>query len=163
MRLPFRRGKAPPPPETSADLLPIRIFGEDAEIQGWVTPRDERMTDVLQRGEEISFLPDGAPDLPESWVTLAPDEMRLVVPPPHVSRPELRETRPLQDVSIRIGAYLIVGAARMRSGQEHDPFLRATQPFLPVTGATISREGMAPESAEVIIVNLRWTEEINAV
>jgi hypothetical protein len=160
MRLPFVHRKTPPPPEAVIALVPIRIFGAGTEIRGWVAARHERMTDVLQRGEEISFLPDGASDLPENWVRLAPDEIRMVVPPPHVSPPALREKRALQEVMVRIGGFVVTGTARLRAGQEQDPFLRATQPFLPLTGAAIFREGMEPEPLEVVIVNLRWTEEI---
>jgi hypothetical protein len=151
------------PGAPSPAFVPIRIFGEDTEVHGWMAPPHQRMTDLLQQGIELSFLPAGAPDLPESWVRLAPDELRMVVPPPHVSPPELRVARPMQGISIRIGSYLVTGTARLRAGQEHDPFLRATQPFLPLTGASILREGLPPEMVDVLIVNLRWAEEINSL
>lgn len=163
MRLPFRASEAPSAAESALALLPIRIFGPDTEVAGWIPPRAERITDILQRGHELVFLPDGAADTPEAWMRLAPDEMRLVVPPPHVSPPELRVSRPLQQVSIRIGAYQVSGTARLRAGQEHDPFLRASQPFLPLTRAAIFPPVGEPETVDVVIVNLRWAEAINAV
>jgi hypothetical protein len=164
MRLPFRAVEPQQPEaEPVRRLAPIRIFGADTEVRGWVLGRDERMTDVLQRGEELSFLPDGARDEPESWIRLAPDEMRLVIPPPHVSALQLRVPLPLQPVSIRIGAFRVEGTARLRAGQEHDPFPRASHPFLPLTHGTLLGPDRDPEPVEVVIVNLRWAEEIDAL
>jgi hypothetical protein len=141
-------------------LQPLRVFTRDLEVSGWVPPADERMTDILQRGEELAFLPEGAdPDDHASWMVLSPRSVLLVVPPPHVSPPEKRLHRQTQQVVIRVGQYVVSGTAYLRPGYEQDLFLRATQPFLPLTAAVVAGP-MGQTAYEVVIVNLGEVEEL---
>ena len=151
---------SPPPPP----LEPIRIYTDSAELDGWVMTGGERMTDILARGDELSFLPRGADrDRPEAWVALFPNDTRIVVPPPHVSDPEQRQPRDRQEVTLTIGEFRVTGIAHLRPGVERDVYLRTTQPYLPLTEATLMRtDGAGPQQYEVVIVNLRWAEFVES-
>jgi hypothetical protein len=142
---------------TNEDPQPIRLIFEAADLSGWVYTHGQRMTDVLQAGEPFSFLPRGGD--PSKWIEVLPDDTLLVVPPPHVSEPELRERGNQTAVEIRAGEYRITGTAHMRPGEQDYPMLRATRRFLPLTAATFGREGEAEEQADVVIVNQRRTSE----
>lgn len=148
------------PADAAPALEPIRIYTRDIVVGGWVRPSDERMTDLLQRGQELAVLPDGAdPATAESWISLAATGVLMVVPPPHVSPPEKRLHRQTQRVMVRIGGYVVSGTAHLKPGFEQDLFLRATQPFLPLTDAVVAtEEGEVPY--EVVIVNLAEVEEM---
>lgn len=155
MSWPFRRR---PTPVANEQLAPIRIFLKDADLAGSVRPSSERTTDLLQRGVPISFLPAGAQ--PGEWVELARDEILMVVPPPEVGRRWMREERQPQEVAIRIGPYRVTGTAHLRRGHEQDLYVRATRPFLPLTGATFESDLEATTGrVETLIVNLNWVEE----
>ena len=146
------------------ELLPIRLFSADVVVPGRVDPEGDRITDILQRGAELTVLPDGRdPEDPGSWMSVNADAMLLVVPPPHVSRPELRVHRHRETVDVRIGPYRVTGIAHLRPGEEGDPYLRATQPFLPLTDATIEQPGEPPERVEVVIVNFRRIDAFQVV
>lgn len=156
----FQRSETPTTQEPPPQLQPLRVFTRDLEVVGWVPPTEERMTDILQRGEELAFLPEGADvDDQASWMTLSPKSVLLVVPPPHVSPPEKRLHRQTQQVVIRVGQYLVSGTAYLRPGYEQDLFLRATQPFLPLTGAVVAGP-MGQTAYDVVIVNLGEVEEL---
>ena len=148
------------PSEAAPALEPIRIYTRDIVVAGWVQPSDERMTDRLHRGQELAVLPEGAdPSAAESWISLAASDVLMVIPPPHVSPPEKRLHRQTQQVLVRIGQYVVSGTAHLKPGFEQDLFLRATQPFLPLTDAVIAIEdGEAPY--DVVIVNLAEVEEM---
>jgi hypothetical protein len=156
----FRRQAETAEPTGGPALEPMRVYTRDIEVAGHVRPSTERTTDILQRGEELPFLPEGADAAePGSWVSLAPKSVLLVVPPPHLSAPEKRLHRQTQQVVIRIGRYLVSGTAHLRPGYEHDLFLRATQPFLPLTDAVIATDA-GEVHHEVVIVNLGEVEEL---
>jgi len=157
-RLFARKHEAPPPP-----LEPIQIYTDNEMFNGWVMPGGERLTDILQKGDAFAFLPDGADrDQPAAWVQVLPDDTRIVVPPPHVSPPERRQTRERQSVTLTIGGHRVTGIAHLRPGIERDVFLRSTQPFLPLTEATLTAaDGSDPRGFDVVIVNLRWAEFID--
>jgi hypothetical protein len=138
-------------------LEPIRVILEDADLSGWVHLQGQRMTDILQAGEPFAFLPAG--DEQAQWTELFPDETVLVVPPPHVSPPELRVPRNQHQVFIRAGRFRVAGTAHLRPGEQDDPILRAMRRFLPLTQATFARDDEPDEPAEVVIVNLRRVDE----
>jgi hypothetical protein len=144
---------------SSAELEPVRLILEDVDLTGWVHTQGQRMTDILQAGEPFSFLPAGGD--PSQWTEIFPDEALLVVPPPHVSPPTLRLPGNQHGVLIRAGSYRVSGTAHLRPGEQDDPILRATRRFLPLTSATFGREGEPEEQADVVIVNLRRTNEFN--
>lgn len=142
---------------TTEELEPIRLILEGVDLTGWVDTQGRRMTDILQAGEPFSFLPAGAD--PSKWIEILPDEVVLVVPPPHVSPPNLRLSGNQHAVMIRADPYRVAGTAHLRPGEQDDPILRATRRFLPLTGATFGRDDEPDEQADVLIVNLRRTSE----
>lgn len=146
---------------TTEDREPIRLIVEDADLAGWVRTQGQRMTDILQAGEPFSFLP-GTGD-PSQWTEIFPDDVVLAVPPPHMSPPTLRLRGNQHGVRIRAGRYRVAGTAHLRPGEQDDPILRATRRFLPLTNATFGRDDEPDEHAEVVIVNLRRTNEFNIV
>ncbi len=159
-----RKGDAEPSPPAGRELLPIRLYAADTVVPAHVAPEGERITDILRRGDELSVLPDGRdPDEPDGWMSVNPEAMLLVVPPPHVSHPELRVHRHRETVQVRIGPYRVTGTAHLRPGEEDDPYLRATQPFLPLTDAVIEQPEAPPEPVEVVIVNFRRIDEFRVV
>jgi hypothetical protein len=143
---------------TADDLEPIRLVTEDLDLNGWVRTQGQRMTDILQHGEPFSFLPAGGN---QEWTEVFPDELVFVVPPPHVSPPNLRLPHNQHAILIRAGSYRIAGMAHLRPGELDDPILRATRRFLPLAQASFRRGDDADEEAEVVIVNLRRVEEFN--
>jgi hypothetical protein len=141
------------------DLEPIRLITDEADLSGWVYTQGQRMTDILQAGEPFSFLQN---DLTH-WTDVFPDDTVLVVPPPHVSAPDLRAARNQTRVLISAGDYRVLGTAHLRPGEQDDPMLRATRRFLPLTDATFVRGNGPEETAEVVIVNLRRTSSFDVV
>ena len=139
------------------DPQPIRLITEDGDLPGWVHTQGQRMTDILQAGEPFQFLPRGGGA--DQWVEVFPDDLVLVVPPPHVGDPALRVHGNQTQVLVRAGAYRVTGTAHMRPGEQDDPMLRATRRFMPLTSATFGRDDEEPEQADVVIVNMRRTSE----
>lgn len=154
----------PAPAPAPSRLLPILLYTADLVVPGRCDPGEERVTDILSRGDELPVLPDGRdPHDPGHWLSVDTDSVLLIVPPPHVSRPELRVHRHRQEVLVRIGPYLVTGTAHLRPGEGEDPFLRATRPFLPLTDAVVEQPGQPPERVEVIIANFRKIEELREI
>ena len=146
--------------ETMEGVEPIRLALAEGERAGWVRTDGQRMTDILQGGEPFGFLAEGSD---QTWAEVFPDETLLVVPPPHVSPPDLRMPRSRTEVGIRIGDYQLTGIAHLRPGEQDDPMLRATRRFLPLTEVVLVRGGGVEESLEVVIVNLRRVDEFRTL
>ncbi len=144
-------------------LLPLRLVTAEAEIRGHVSPGDERITDILQRGEPFRILPAGADNAPENWLEISPAEIQIVIPPPLVSPPERRVARQQSTVLARAGNYEVSGTAHLLPGSEADVVSRSSHPFLPITDATLVAPGSEPELLDVVIVNLRLTSEYRVV
>lgn len=142
---------------TSEDPQPIRLILEDVDLTGWVHTQGQRMTDILQAGEPFLFLLAGGDA--SQWQEIFPDDAVLVVPPPHVSEPDLRVHGHQTAVLIRAGSFHISGTAHMRPGEQDDPIMRATRRFLPLTSATFGRDEGRDEQVDVLIVNMRRTSE----
>lgn len=140
-------------------LVPIRLFTEATEIRGHLSPGDERITDILQRGDPFRILPQGAQPDSEHWIEIRPDEILLVVPPPRVSPPARRLARLARSVFVRAGDYAVTGTAHLLPGAEADLVSRSSHPFLPLTDATVTAPDREPETLDVVIVNLRLTSE----
>ena len=143
-------------------LEPIRIVLADRLLDGWTRTHGQRMTDILQRREPVAFLPADARG--DAWIEFEPSQVLLVVPPPHVSAPEVRVHRQRHEVFLRVGAWVVSGTAHLRPGEGTDYYMRATRPFLPLTGATFigPRDGY-PHEVETLIVNLARVEEFREI
>ena len=142
------------------DLQPIRLYLTEMVLAASVRPGGDRMTDILNRGGELPVLLAGAdPTRDDGWMAIPIDEVQMVVPPPHVSPPDKRLARERHQVRIRVGEWEVMGTAHMRPGAEIDAILLSTQPFLPLTDATLASPA-APfgDAHPVLIVNLRHAE-----
>jgi hypothetical protein len=149
-----------PEAEPAGGPKPIRLILADRDLNGWIEPGEERVTDLLQRGAPLPFLPAG--QTPAGWVSLDPAELLVVVPPPHVSPPERRLQRQRHEVTIRIGGWMVGGTAHLMPGEEYDPYLRSTRQFLPLTDATLGKEDdESPLAFETVIVNLKRVDEFH--
>ena len=150
------RGRENETATDAAALDPIRIFTADIELSGSVAPSGQRITDLLLRGQDLAFLPAGAEPRPEHWVSVAAADILFVVPPPlprsrkRVRRPRTRAT------TVAVGPYRITGAAFLQSDHNAEP-----PAFLPLTGATVAREGGEPQAFEVVIVNLAASSSVD--
>jgi hypothetical protein len=142
------------------DVQPIRLYLAEMVLVGSVSPGDERMTDILNNGGELSVLPAGAEGWQaQDWMSVPIDDLEMVVPPRHVSDPEKRVERDRHYVRLRLGEWQVEGMAHLKPGSEQDALLLSTHPFLPLTDVTMSSpDSPRPETHEVVIVNLRHAE-----
>ena len=157
----LRKRDQPSEREGSRPLQPIRLYSAHVVVVAWVDPANERITDILSRGDDLAVLPEGRdPEDVNNWLSINADELLLVVPPPQTSRPELRVHRQRQAVRAHIGPYIVTGTAHLKPGHADDPFLRAAQPFLPLTEAVIEQPGESPTRVEVVIANFRHIADL---
>jgi hypothetical protein len=141
------------------DLQPIRLYLAEMVLVASVSPGDERMTDILNRGGELAVLPRGAEGFQaQDWMSVQIDDLEMVVPPRHVSPPERRVERDRHEVRMRISGWQVAGIAHLKPGAEQDALLLSTHPFLPLTDVTMWSPDGTPETQEVVIVNLRHAE-----
>jgi hypothetical protein len=141
------------------DLQPIRLYLAEMVLVASVSPGDERMTDILNRGGELAVLPRGAEGFQaQDWMSVQIDDLEMVVPPRHVSPPERRVERDRHEVRMRIGGWQVAGIAHLKPGAEQDALLLSTHPFLPLTDVTMWSPDGTPENQEVVVVNLRHAE-----
>ena len=145
-------------------LEPIRIATEDLELVGSVASTGQRITDLLLRGQDLAFLPAGADPTPDAWIAVAPADILWVVPPP---LPAHRDWQPAADrvrLSASIGGYRVIGAAHLPAGTRIGTDLARTHPFLPLTDASVARDGpAAPVDLPVVILNLGRATELRSV
>jgi hypothetical protein len=156
------RGGRPSGP-AAGDLAPVRIFTTELELRGSIAPAGQRVTDILLRGQDLAFLPEGAEPDPEAWLMVAPSDVLFVVPPPLSTSAPIPGGYELTTARIAIGPYRIVGSVHLREGDRIGPGMAQRQAFLPVTAATIEHEGADAESVEVAIVNLARSDELTPV
>lgn len=149
----LRAGGRSAEPDTGG-LAPVRIITDVLELTGFIAPTGQRVTDMLLRGQDLAFLPSGARPDPENWVSIAPNDVLVVVPPPLPARSPVPAEQQLADVVIDVGRYRVEGTVHLRPGESVGPALAARQPFFPVTSATLRRPGLAPEAVEVAITNV---------
>ena len=134
-------------------LDPIRIFTPMLELEGSVAPTGQRITDLLLRGQDLAFLPAGAAEAPENWLFVAPSDILVVIPPPLPRAAQWTEPSERIGLSVEVPPYQVSGTAHLRKGDALDMGFRTRHPFLPLTAATLSREGSI-ERFDVAIVNL---------
>ena len=145
------------------DLAPVRIFTDALELRGSIAPAGQRVTDILLRGQDLAFLPEGAEPVPEAWVWVSPNDVLFVLPPPLAG--PARAGRDLRQipVTLSVGPYRIAGRVHLVAGEEVDPGMAARQPFLPVTDATIEGPDGWADQASVTIVNLAHASGLRRV
>lgn len=155
--------RSPAPPSLArAGLEPIQVVLSDKVLGGWTRTDGQRMTDILQRGEPVPFLAGTARS--DGWTDFLPSQVLFLVPPPHMSAPEVRVHRQRLEVLVRVGKWVLSGTAHLRPGEGTDYYSRATRPFLPLTGAMFAGPGDAyPREVEILIVNLARVEEFREV
>lgn len=154
-------------PDQTADIAalhPIRIATDVIELVGSVAPTGQRVTDMLLRGQDVAFLPGGAEPTPETWIAVAPSDILWVVPPPLPPRVATVQTARRARMHVRIGPYRILGVAHLADDGPVDRQLAVTHPFLPLTDASIGREGVASvQDVEVVIVNLTRSSDVRHI
>jgi hypothetical protein len=131
----------------------IRIFTAELELHGYVAPTGQRVTDILLRGDDLAFLPAGAEVVPENWMRVSPSDILVVIPPPLPATARWMDEIERIDFFVQVGPYQVTGTAHLRQGDVPNEQFRRRQPFLPLTRATISRDG-ENEQVDVAIVNL---------
>ncbi len=135
-------------------LESVRILTPELELDGFIAPTGQRITDILLRGQDLAFLPAGADSAPGNWLRIAPADLLVVIPPPISPRTGWREPLHLVEAFAEVGPYRISGTAHLRRGETLDDRFRERQPFLPLTSATVLRADGEPEQVKVAIVNL---------
>jgi hypothetical protein len=84
------------------------------------------------------------------------DEILALIPPPRATDPRKRLHRLPQEVSVRVGPYVVTGHAHIPAGAEVTGFLIRHWPhFVPLTNATIREAGRPDIKVPISIVNLR--------
>ena len=84
---------------------------------------------------------------------VSPSDILVVIPPPRPSRRDRIEATEQIGVSVHVGPYEVTGSAHVRKGDRVDDEFRGRHLFLPLTRATIVRDGNA-DRVDVAIVNL---------
>lgn len=148
----------------STSLEPIRIATDLMELDGSVAPTGQRITDMLLRGQDVAFLPRGADPAPETWIAVAPADILWVIPPPLPPRRGWQSSPGEVRLHVRIGPYRLIGCAHLSPGTKIEHGLGVAHPFLPLTAASIGRDGdQRIEDVEVVIVNLARAWEHRAI
>ncbi len=145
-----------------AASVAVRIFtvegSRELETEGGVP----RTTDLLNRtDDQLRIRESGA----GAWEFVDVDELLVVVPPEQGSDPKLRLHRPRQQVRVKIGPYLVDGAAHVPAGSQATSFLVPQRHhFVPLTEATIQHDERSGDyRVAVAIVNLRMAESLRKV
>ena len=172
-RLPFRRSRdadaAPaPPPGLTVPPHPIgvRLFTADGSGDVEIESGTHRITDVLNAPEplHIRSAPEKDGEARGAWVEVDVDdrdEIMVVVPPPQDTNPLQRLHRPGQEVSMRIGPYVVSGEAHVPPGSDATGFMLRHRPhFIALTRAVIQQSGEPDISIPVAIVNLRIADSL---
>jgi hypothetical protein len=140
--------------DPTAQLEPVRILTPELTLDGFVAPTGQRVTDILLRGQDLAFLPGGADPAPGNWIQISPSDLLIVIPPPLPRARGWQEPMQLANASARVGPYRVSGTAHLRPGETLDDDFRARQPFLPLTGASITAADGSVEAVDVAIVSL---------
>jgi hypothetical protein len=166
-------------PETvpgSAELAAVEFWAADQRTVAAVDPSQDRLTDLLNRGDPLSVvLLDGPPEdrsqriaaRPEQpWSQLEAGSSLLVLPPPQPSNPSRHLHRPRQPVEIHIGPFVVSGMVHVPPGSQAAAFLlRQNSRFAAVTHAAIRDGGLLgfEHRADVVLVNMRRIDAIQDV
>lgn len=154
-------------PKHDLGTVALRIF----------TAREQRMVEIETDGGRITDLlnaagllrlrgaaaEEGLSPRDGAWTTIDLDQLLVVVPPYRATDRARRLHRPPQEVRLRVGPYLVIGAAHLPPGVRPTAFLmRHPRRFLPLTRVMIRHVDGGPEetSVPVAIVNLEVSESL---
>jgi ABC-2 type transport system ATP-binding protein len=141
-----------------AGMESVRLFLADADLAGWTTSGGQPMIDILQRGMPIAFQPAsvGAAER----IEVPPEDILLVVPSSQIGLNGDGPQRKRRQVLLRVGPYMVTGTAHLSDDDQQAPAW-AIRPFLPLTKATLSRDGQPAESLPSVLVNLDRSDEFH--
>jgi hypothetical protein len=135
----------PPPsasaqPSYAASSIALRIHTPAGEHAYRAANPGKRVTDWLNSDEDLHVrdAAKGATPAADAWFTLPRREVLVVVPPEQPMDRSRRLHRPGQQIAIRVGPYVVTGAAHVPPGTDATAFLIRHRPqFVPLTGAVI--------------------------
>jgi hypothetical protein len=159
----------PPAPSPSVDqhAVDVRLFTTDGAGDVQVLAGTHRVTDVLNAPDPVRLRAPREADamVGNSWVEIDDaerDEILAVLPPPRRTDPQKRLHRLPQEISMRVGPYVITGQAHVPAGAEATGFLLRHRPhFVPLTQATIRQSGQPDVRVPISIVNLRVADGLS--
>lgn len=139
------------------DLVPIRIFTEDAVVDGWTQVGSHRLSDILNAEDMLSVSRVDYEPSEDDWMAVERDQMMLVVAPPHTSSRQLRVHRHKREIRAQSALYSILGTVHMIPGNRLDrTVLRTRQHFLPITDARVvtADQPDLEQEHEVVLINV---------
>ena len=158
----------PLPPPADPHAVDVRLFTVDGTGDVQLLAGPERVTDLLNAAEPVRLRSPRDADamVGNSWVEVDEeerDEILAVVPPARTTDPQKRLHRLPQEVSMRVGSYVVSGEAHVPAGAEATGFLLRHRPhFVPLTKATIRGAGLHDVTVPVAIVNLRVADSLSS-
>jgi hypothetical protein len=166
----------PPPPSVAADgqakadphAVDVRLITIEGPGDVQILAGNHRIIDVLNADEPVRLRsPLGAEAMVgNSWVEVDDeerDEILALIPPPRITDPKKRLHRLPQQVSVRVGPYVVTGHAHIPPGAEVTGFLLRHRPhFVPLTNATIREAGEPDVTVPISIVNLRAADAVSS-
>ena len=158
----------PLPPPADPHAVDVRLFTIDGTGDVQLLAGGARVTDLLNAAEPVMLRAPRDADamVGNSWVEVDEDErdeILAVLPPPRTTDAQKRLHRLPQEVSMRVGGYVVTGEAHVPAGAEATGFLLRHRPhFVPLTHATIRQGGEPEVSVPVAIVNLRVADGLSS-
>lgn len=157
-----------------APLEPVELYTESGMVFGLVEPEGRRLSDILNSNSRLSIRDPRSTSLhtdvqgteAQGWTSLSTEDIRLVMPPDHISRRQMRVNRRQHRVRITTGPYVVIGNAHLPPGTQLDAYaLQKRIRFLAVTKALVySTISPALERmASVVLVNVGPIEELTEV
>ncbi|MDQ2941730.1 MAG: hypothetical protein M3R05_06020, partial [Chloroflexota bacterium] len=139
------------------ELVPIRIVTQDEVLDGWTRVGSERLSDLLNGEDMLSFSRVQDEPTEDDWQAIDRDRMLLVVAPPHTSHRQLRVNRQKRKIIAQSAHYAVLGTVHLIPGNRLDrTVLQTRQHFLPITNAQVvipSRPDVEEEH-EVVLLNI---------
>ena len=139
------------------ELVPIRIFTENAILDGWTHVGSQRLSDILNAEDLLSVSRTDYEPTEDDWVAIERDQMMLVVAPPHTSPRQLRVHRQKREITAQTARYAVRGTVHTIPGNRLDrTVLQTRQHFLPITDARVvtSHQPNVEEEHEVVLINV---------
>ena len=136
---------------------PVAIFTPDEVLQGWLEPRDGRLSESLNAGEPLHVeLPlNGAAS---AWTDLPTCNLVAVTPLPRP--PSSGDGTTHRRSVLDAGRYVFSGTVHVPPGAEPDLYVhRLVSAWLPMTDATVAMDSEW-WAAKVVIVNMAYVERI---